>query len=600
MSQPSLARRIGNAIGALRRFTGNLLFVLLLVALAVVVLGSLSGPDIPRGAALVIDPRGALVEQRTMPDSFARWLLPGGAGVESDLESVLRAIREGATDDRIAMLVIELNELASLSSVQAAEIGAAISTFRATGKEVVAYGYFFGQAHYLAASFADAVYLHPSGQLILPGYGASQPYLAGLFEKLGVNVHVFRVGEFKDAVEPFIEDRMSARSREANQALVDALWDDYAKAVIENRDLEAERFAEYSQHYDRALERAGGDMARVALEYGLVDELLTIDQMRARILDTVGRAPDGDFLRIPYADYLERLPAPSVGSRNVGLIVAQGPILLGESAGATAAAETLTELVRKGRQDPTIAALVVRVDSPGGGSFASELIRQELELTQLAGKPVVASFGSTAASGGYWIASTADRIVADPASVTGSIGIFSIVPTFEQALDTVGVRTDGVRTSPLAGGPDPLAALEAPVARILQANVEHGYRQFINLVARGRDMTPDAVEAIAQGRVWTGRQALELGLVDRLGGIADAVTEAAELAGLEDYGVTILTAPESPLDLLVLELLQSLAPRVLAPSNSFATAVREIVDAVLVLDDPRHVYALCAVCAAFR
>jgi protease-4 len=213
---------------------------------------------------------------------------------------------------------------------------------------------------------------------------------------------------------------------------------------------------------------------------------------------------------------------------------------------------------------------------------------------------VVASFGSTAASGGYWIASTADRIVADPASVTGSIGIFSIVPTFEQALDSVGVRTDGVRTSPLAGGPDPLAALEAPVARILQANVEHGYRQFINLVARGRDMTPDAVEAIAQGRVWTGRQALELGLVDRLGGIADAVTEAAELAGLEDYGVTILTAPESPLDLLVLELLQSLAPRVLAPSNSFATAVREIVDAVLVLDDPRHVYALCAVCAAFR
>ena len=410
MSQPPLLARIGAAITTTRRFVTNALFVIISIIILMAILSSLASPTVPRGAALVIDPAGYIVEERSLTDPLSALLLPGGVAAEATLRDIVRAIRSAVDDDGISMLVFDFNELLALSAVQAVEIGRAVDAFRATGREAIVYGYTYSQSVYLAASYADAVYMHPAGQLLLPGYGTSQPYLGEMFDKLKVKMHVFRAGEFKDAVEPFTASEMSDASREANQQLVDALWHHFSQKISENRVLEPERLRHYTHKLDDVLGATGGDLARAALEYGLVDELLTADQMNARVRETTGSAPYAPYLGIDYRSYLATLPGTARPADNVGLVVVDGPILMNDVNG-TASADTITALIRQGREDPSIDAIVLRVDSPGGGSFASELIRQELELTQLAGKPVVASFAGVAASGGYWIASTSDRIV---------------------------------------------------------------------------------------------------------------------------------------------------------------------------------------------
>ena len=587
--------RIGAYLTRARNFTMNTLFIVLLLFVLFALIDAFETPAVPEGGALVLNPKGVMVEEAIPPDPF-RDLWMAETAPEADIHELVRAINEAARDDRIGMIVLDLDDLGWASAAHAESLGAALARFREAGKETVAIGNAYSQGQYAIASHADAVYMHPDGSIYLPGYGAFQAYFKGLFDELKLNVHVFRVGEYKEAVEPFTRNDMSASAKEANQALVDGLWATYRQRIVANRELDDESFDRYSAGFDAALAATEGDTARAALESGLIDELMSADQMRSHIADRVGRNEGGDFKGIGYKTYLEAVGPRQAAPDNIGLIFARGILRMGDDRNA-AAADNLVDLIRQAREDAAVQALVLRVDSPGGSAFASELIRQELELTQLAGKPVVVSMGSVAASGGYWISSTADRIVAHPTTITGSIGIFALLLTLEDSLASIGVHTDGVGSSPLSGALDPARGLNEPMQRVLQSNIEHGYRKFVNLVARGRDMSPAAVEEVAQGRVWLGSRALEIGLVDDLGGLSDAVEAAAGLAELTDYGVKRFSKPLSARDVLIQQLMESTAT---ARPNRLSGLLREARNMADALNDPMHAYAICETCLGLR
>ncbi len=419
----------------------------------------------------------------------------------------------------------------------------------------------------------------------------------------------FGVGKYKEFVEPFTRSDMSDAAREANRAVVDTLWQGYGKEVMANRGIDSAHFERYTRSYPDAVQETDGDFAHLAVEYHLVDELLTPDQARARIAETVGHDHHGNFSGIGYRDYLKavaggnRPPAPP----QVAVITGEGPVVMGNEVRGVIAAEQVVREIRRVRDDDKVGALVMRLNTPGGSAFAAELIRQELELTQLAGKPVVVSMGPLAASGGYWISSTADAIVAEPTTLTGSIGVFGIVPTFEQSLRAIGITSDGVQTTPLEQV-NPLTSLSDATGRVLQTGTEHAYRHFIDLVARGRDMTVEQVQKVAQGRVWLGSQALDLGLVDALGDEDAAIARAAKLAGLEKYGVRRIQPPLSPEEVLIRQIFGTEARaglnRWLGGSaslpGSLSPLLRRTQDtwrSLTSLNDPGHHYALCLACA---
>jgi len=591
--------RLGAGLTTLRIFFANAVFLLVLFVVLVLIFSTSGVVVVPDNSALVLNPRGVLVDQRSVTDSLESLLIGESPGKEVELNSLLTALDRAAVDDRISMLVLRLDRLEGISPGHAETLGGAISRFRESGKQTIAYGNFYSQGQYQLASFADAVYLHPMGQVLLQGYGGNNLYFKDLIDKLRVNVHVFRVGRYKEFVEPYTRTDMSAEAREANQALVDGLWAHYARSVISNRALPSGVFESYTQEFPAQLQ-AAGSTATAAVENLLVDELLTPDAMRNRVASEVGYNDQGEFNGISYTDYLLGSSDPaSSGDQQIAVITASGPVVTGKAPG-TIVADQIIEQIRQVRRDENLAALVLRLNTPGGSSFASELIRQELELLQLTGKPVVVSMSNVAASGGYWIASTSDRIVAEPTTITGSIGVFGVIPTFENSLAEIGVATDGVATTPLSGA-DTLAGLTPAMQQILQSNVEIIYEQFVNLVARGRDMTPEQVDGIAQGRVWIGSRAQELGLVDDLGGLKDAIAIAAELSEIDDYGVRYLQVPLSARELLLRELFSNDAI-----GGGFAVAqhplLRQFTSAwerLRSLDDPSHSYLLCEVCGGF-
>lgn len=594
MKEGGVFSQIGRGLSAARNFAANVLFLLLVTLLVVLVLAGSSGVSVPDGSALVINPRGVLVDTASITDPIERFLTLESVPRDVELKSLVKAITAGAADDRIALLVLNLEELQAASPGHADTLGVALREFQAAGKEVVSFGSFYSQGQYQIASYADAVYMHPLGQILLSGYGSNRIYYNELLEKLDVNIHIFRVGKYKEFVEPYTRSTMSDEARLANQELVDALWQHYADRIGANRQLDPGRFAAYTQDFAGLLAEAGGDMAALSLEYQLVDELLTPDETRARIADKVGYSDSGDFNGIDYRAYLQTIaPEPVQADAAIAVITATGPIVMGRRSSGVIATQSTIGLIRQARHDRSIAALVMRIDSPGGSAFASELIRQELELTQLAGKPVVVSMSNVAASGGYWIAATADQILAQPTTITGSIGVFGLLPTFEKSLAKLGVHTDGVATTPLSGSMDPIAGLSDPMSRILQVNVENTYERFINLVARGRDMTPQEVDAIAQGRVWIGAKAHELGLVDNLGGLDEAIAGAASLAKLTAYEVRELTPSMTTRELILRELSDSVA----LPNHPVTNALRQAWTLLESLDDPGHSYALCEACS---
>lgn len=610
-------RLLGRAIDTLRTFIGRLLFVIVLVVVLLLIFGGPTPLQVPEGGLVVINPRGPVVEQPGEVDP-ATLLLGSGELETTPVRDITDALKRAAEDERIAGVVLNLGEMTSISAANLETVGAALQAFKGSGKSLTAHGDYYDQAQYLLASYADTVILHPMGQVLLPGYGGSQLFYNELLDKLGVNVHIFRVGTYKAAVEPFERNNMSEESRANSQQLVDELWQSYLTQVAENRGLSEQLLRSYTNDFADHLLAADGDTAATALEHGLVDELLSRPQLRNRLRELAGGAEsDAAAGTIEFQQYLALTTRPHLPSENeIGVIVAEGTIDVGDQPRGVIGADSLAALIREARRDDSVKAVVLRIDSPGGSALASELIRQELDVLQSTGKPLVVSMGGTAASGGYWISAMADEIWASPVTITGSIGIFGMIPTFEGSLASVGVYADGVSTTPLTRA-DPFTGVSEQLATVFQATVEDGYQRFLRLVAEGRGMTEEQVDAVGQGQVWSGAQAQKFGLVDELGDLDDAVAAAARLAEVNDYQMRYIETPMSPGEVLLQGMAQNIGSVALArmafdgdSAAGLGTAIqanilggwqRMFSDlAALRLNDPLNLYTLCEFCAVLR
>lgn len=596
--------RLGGWINTLRNIISNTLFFGLLIIALLLALSTCQPVIVPENGALLLNPEGILVEQARQ-EMALQDLLGGTQQVsEVPIGDLIRSVELATADDAIAMLVLDLDRLAYASPTHIERLGHYLNEFKAQGKKLLAVGNYFAQHQYYLASYASAVYMHPQGQVVLNGYGGNNFYIKDLLNKLDVRVHVFRAGEFKAAVEPFTRNEMSPEARLANEALYEDLWQQLVANVAQNRQLDPHAIQSYADRLPDFVGATQGDFARAALEHHLVDELLTADQARIRMADEVGFASQSQEINaIDYLSYLHAHPASEEpqNQQAIAVLTVQGPIVMDGGAASSASANQLVPLIRKARHTDSIRALVLRVDSPGGSQFASEVIRQELELLQLSGKPVVASFASAAASGGYWIAATADNIVSESATITGSIGVFSLVTTFEDALEKIGVHSDGVGTSRQTLGMDPFAGLSGDASLMIQARVDHGYDQFLNLVARGRNKTLDETRTLAEGRVWSGAAALELGLVDELGGLNTALQRAAALAHLDQWSSVPLMRPVDPRQQLLKQVLGAEAfanTRTSGFGPAFLRQIANQLDWLNVVDDPLDLYALCVLCTS--
>ncbi|MBN8727106.1 MAG: signal peptide peptidase SppA [Xanthomonadales bacterium] len=567
---PGVVRRffrgLWDALNFTRMLVFNILFVAVLVAL--IVAFSSSRPAIAPRSALVLDLKGSIVEQYSAdPAQRAMANLSGNEAREIQLRDVLAVIDAAATDARIERIVLVPDDISGAGFASLREIGAALERFRAAGKEVVAVSGGMDQRQYLLAAHADHVLLDPEGAVVLEGLSSYRNYYKDALDKLGVAVHLIKVGTFKSAAEPFVLDHASDAAKEADAYWMGGVWQEYLAEVAAARKLDATALADDIAHYDQRVLAANGDLAQVALGQKLVDELATRGEAREFLRKRgVAEGSDG-FRQVDYARYLAALGAgatPLAGA-TVAVVVAEGEIVPGEQGPGTIGGRSTAQLVRAAREDGNVKALVLRVNSPGGDAHASELIRREVEQTRAAGKPVIVSMGDVAASGGYWISMDADEIWAQPNTITGSIGIFGLFVTVPDMLARLGINTDGVGTTPLAGSLDPRRPLSPQMETILTSVIQRGYAEFIGKVAAARGKTSEEINRIAQGRVWDGSQALERGLVDALGGLDEAIAAAAERADLgDDYQVHYIERELSPWERLAVNLGNSEAARALA------------------------------------
>jgi protease-4 len=561
-----LLRGIWNSITAIKNVVGNLLFLAIMVVLLVVIFAQTEPAFVPNSAAMIINPTGTIVEQRRAIDPLDG-LLGNGSEQESEtlLSDVTAAINAAKNDSRIKMLVLELSGMQGVSMSQLQEIGAQIDDFKATGKLVYTYADSYTQSQYYLAAHADHLFLNKQsfevfGGVFMTGMGVYPTYFKSALDKLKVQFHIFKVGTYKGAVEPFLRDDMSAQAKEANLGWLTVIWQQYLERVASLRDLTPDTLNQHINTYDQLLDGVDGDAGQLAVQQGLVDEQINHKQWLDRVAAVVGSENGEDYSHISFRDYLLVTRPPiainTPGSDKIAVITAKGNILDGDQPAGSIGSLSMADLIKLAREDDTVKALVVRIDSPGGSASASEHIRYELELTQQEGKPVIVSMGTYAASGGYWIAATADKIFASPTTITGSIGTFMLFPTLEQSFAELGIYTDGVGTNPLSGALNPMQAINPSIEKILAQSIKHTYAQFIGLVARGRNMTPDAVDKVAQGRVWAGATALDLGLVDAMGDLDDAIRAAAAMAELTDFETLNLEKPLSPRELLISELMK--------------------------------------------
>ncbi|MDI3259570.1 MAG: signal peptide peptidase SppA [Sinobacteraceae bacterium] len=564
------------------------------------------GPPVrvENNVALTLVPYGRLVDQIDEAGQTLIRQFGGARPTQTLLRDLIEALDDGAQDPRIKLAVFKLDDLSAAGLPQLQELAAAMQRFRAAGKRIEVYGESFDQNQYFIAAQADEVSLDPLGEVLLTGYGVYNNYFKDALDKLGVQVNVFRVGEYKSAVEPFIRNDMSPEARLANQAWLADLWQVYNRAVSEARKLPPDAADRYARGFAPALQQRAGDAAAYALDAHLVTRVETLAQFRKRIAAEVGWDKDKiSFRQIDADSYLRaiRREHPDRAADKIGLVVVQGEIVDGDSDLGTAGGDTISHLLDEARADDRVKAVVLRVDSPGGSAFAAEQIRRSVEALEDAGKPVVVSMSTLAASGGYWISMSADQIWAEPSTVTGSIGIFGLLPTIDQPLAKLGIHTDGVGTTPLAGALRIDRPLSPEVKTILQSEIEHGYHEFIAGVAKGRKLPVDKVDEIAQGRVWSGAAAKSLGLVDAFGGLRQAVDAAAKLAQLapgtwrlEEFEpqrgwlsqIRQLLGMSARLDEFVLG---AARPHDAALQSGARTAL----DWLRRLNDPRGVYAYC-------
>lgn len=599
---PGAIRRFFRGLWSALNFTRMLVLNVLFVGLVVAIFIALSGhrPAIAPRTALVLDLKGGIVEQYSAdPTQRAMANLSGNEAREIQLRDVLRVIDTAAEDARIERIVLVPDDISGAGFASLREIGAALERFRAAGKEVIAVSGGMDQRQYLLAAHADRVLLDPDGAVVLEGLSSYRNYYKDALDRMGVAVHLIKVGTFKSAAEPFVLDHASDAAKEADAYWMGGVWQEYLQEIATARQIDAAALAEDIARYDQRVTEAEGDLARVALGQKLVDELATRGQAREFLRQRgVAEGSDG-FRQVDFARYLAAIEpeASAPAGDTVAVVVAEGEIVPGEQGPGTIGGRSTAQLIRAAREDAGIKALVLRINSPGGDAHASELIRREVEQTRAAGKPVVVSMGDVAASGGYWIAMDADEIWAQPNTITGSIGIFGLFVTVPDTLARLGINTDGVGTTPLAGSLDLRRPLSPQMETILTSVIRRGYNEFIGKVAAARGRTPDEIDRIAQGRVWDGNQALERGLVDALGGLGEAIAAAADRAGLgNDYQLRYIERELSPWERLAVNLGNSDAAHALARKAGFGlpgwlvapTEVRELSGLVASLHGRRY------------
>ena len=554
----ALARGIDGA----RRFTLNLVFIAVIVGL-LVVLFSGGGPEVPKTTALRLAPAGRLVEQvANDPMEKIRNEIMGTAETETLLKDLVDAIALAKDDKRVEVLVLDLDGLSGAGMTKLQDLGVAIDDFKSTGKKVIAEADSYGQAGYYLAARADEIYMHPMGMLLLEGFGRYRTYYKDGIDRLELDWNIFKVGTFKSAVEPFMRNDMSPAAREANTEWLGDLWRAYLGDVASARGVSVETLVDYAENPGRHIDEAGGDTALAALNAGLIDGIATRDEVKQKLIDLVGEDDEThSYFKISVDNYLEAEGGDRTGADAkgdvVGVVVARGTILDGSHPAGTIGGDSTAALIRQARQNDDVKAIVLRVDSGGGSAFASEIIRRECELARADGKPLVVSMGSVAASGGYWISMASDEVWAHPTTITGSIGIFGMFPTYQKPMAKyLGWHVDGVGTAPLAGALRPDRALDPAVGEMIQSVINKGYDRFITLVAEARETSPEEIDKVGQGRVWSGEDAFDLGLVDKLGTLDDAIASAAAMADLgEDYAVKYVEKELEFKDKLVADLL---------------------------------------------
>jgi protease-4 len=567
-----------------------------------------SAPVVPRSAALVVAPEGELVEQLSSdPIRRAFGQASGGPAPETLLKDVIDSIQAAKGDSRIKLIVLDLGNLSPSGLSKLQEIGAALREFRAAGKRVVAAADSMDQTQYYLAAQAGEVYLDPLGLVYVDGFSYYRMFLKDAIEKLGVDVNVFRAGTFKSYTDQFSRSDMAPSEREESAAWLDALWKAYQQDVTRARSLPVDALNQYIADEPAALAAVNGDAAKLALQRGLVTALKSRRQLADELKSLVGEDSDShSFNSIGIAQYLAAVHAKhllkSKSDSRVGVVVAAGEILDGHQPPGSIGGESTSDLLRQARYDHGVKAVVLRVDSPGGSMFASEQILREVQALRKAGKPVVVSMSTYAASGGYYISAAANEIFASPTTLTGSIGVFSVIPTFQRTLEKIGVKVDGVGTTPLAGDMRVDRALTPATRQILQSSVDHAYGEFLMRVGEGRKKSVDEVDKIAQGRVWAGVDAQRIGLVDHLGGLKDATDAAAKLAELgSDFDVDYLESSLSFREELLMQF-RSQAVRIgrlagiIAPPTELEQALDPLLEqarSIARLNDPRGLYAYC-------
>ncbi|WNH48329.1 MULTISPECIES: signal peptide peptidase SppA [Stenotrophomonas] len=528
-----------------RRLILNLLFfglLLLILVLFVVAMGkgASSNRALQDRTSLVIAPEGRLVEQFSA-DPVSRALakaIGDNSAEEVQLRDLIRALDAARDDKKIERVVLQLDKLQPSGFASMREVAASLQAVRASGKQVVAYADNLSQWQYLLAAQADEIYLDPMGGVVLEGLGRYRQYFrTGLQDKLGVDVHLFKVGEYKSAAEPYVLDAASPQAKEADLFWMNDVWQRYLADIAKARKLDAAQLAAGIDTMPEGIAAAGGDLAKFALQQKLVDGLKTREEVEDLLADrgVADEDADGGFRSVNLDGYLAQLDmrgSPVDSRPQVAVVVASGEIAGGDLPAGRVGGESTSALLREARDDDNVKAVVLRVDSPGGEVFASEQIRREVVALKAAGKPVVVSMGDLAASGGYWISMNADRIYADPSTITGSIGIFGMIPNLSRSLDKIGVHTDGVGTTRFAGAFDITRPMDPAVGQVIQSVINKGYADFTGKVADARNKPVEAVDEVARGRVWSGAQAKERGLVDAFGGLKDAIADAANRAKL--------------------------------------------------------------------
>jgi protease-4 len=586
------------------------LHLILLLVIFGLLIGVLRGsvPRIPSKAALLIVPEGQLVEQLSGdPLERAVQETRGEQHRETLLWDLTDSIRAAAADPRIPAVALDLEKFEGGTQPTLEELAAALREFRASGKKVIAYGVELSQERYYLAAQADEVLLDPMGFVLIDGYDRYRMYLKDALDKLGVEINVFRVGAFKSAVETYTRTSMSAEDREESRAYLTALWSAYQEAVTRARKLQPDALARYVGSLSKTVPAAGGDAARVAMQAGLVTALKTRIEFEQRLVTLVGKDDNsGSFKSVSADDYAHYAHAQKKlkadGKPRIGVIVAEGEILDGEQPPGTIGGESMARLLRQARTDKDVKAVVLRVDSPGGSVMASEQIYRELVALRGAGKPVVVSMSGYAASGGYYISAPADEIWASPGTITGSIGIFAIIPTVDRTLGKVGVSVDGVGTTPLSGQLRIDRPLGEEARALLQSAISRGYDEFLERVSNGRKKTRDEVDQIAQGRVWAGADARRLGLVDQIGSFNDATKAAARRAKVTDYALEFIEPELTWAQALAMQLRSRLAALVLhaSPGETALAQLAQRLDPVTReaqrlarFSVPNHLYAYC-------